>query len=121
MRFAREAGLRVAPQSTGHNAAPLGDLDSSILLRTSALTEVVIDPERRIARVGGGVLWDDVVDAAAAHSLYPLHGSSPDVAVAGYSLGGGIGWMARKHGLQTNPLTAVEIVTPDGEILRADA
>ena len=121
MHYARDAGLRVAPQSTGHNAAPLGDLSDSVLLRTSAFTEISIDADQRIARVGGGVLWQDVVEAAAAHGLYPLHGSSPDVAVAGYSLGGGIGWLARLHGLQANSLTAIEIVTAGGEIVRADA
>jgi FAD/FMN-containing dehydrogenase len=63
----------------------------------------------------------DVVDAVAPHGLYALHGSSPDVGVAGYSLGGGMGWAARRHGLQTNSLTAVELVTADGELVRADA
>jgi FAD/FMN-containing dehydrogenase len=121
MRYARDAGLRVAPQSTGHNAAPLSDLSNTVLLKTAAMTHVEIDAERQIARVGGGVLWEDVVDAAAKFELYPLHGSSPDVAVAGYSLGGGMGWLARKHGLQTNSLLAVEIVTPDGEIVHANA
>ena len=121
VRFARDAGLRVVPQSTGHNAAPLGDLSDAVLVRTSAMTEVTIDAERHIARVGGGVLWDDVVTAATTRGLYPLHGSSPDVGVAGYSLGGGIGWLARKHGLQANSLTAVELVTAEGEVVRADA
>jgi FAD/FMN-containing dehydrogenase len=120
VRYARAAGLRVAPQATGHNAGPLGALDDTVLLRTSALTGVRIDPERRIARVGAGVLWEDVVDAAAAHGLATLHGSSPDVGVVGYSLGGGMGWLARKHGLQTNSITAVELVTADGELVRAD-
>ena len=120
VRAARAAGLRVAPQATGHNAGPLGSLDDAVLLRTSALTGVDIDPERRVARVGAGVLWEDVVDAAAPHGLTALHGSSPDVGVVGYSLGGGMGWLARKHGLQTNSITAVELVTADGELVRAD-
>ena len=77
---------------------------------------VEIDPARRIARVGAGVLWEDVVDAAAPHGLYALHGSSPDVGVVGYSLGGGMGWLARSHGLQTNSVTAIELVTADGEL-----
>ena len=120
LRAARATGLRVAPQATGHNAAPLGSLEDAVLLRTSALTGVQIDPERRVARVGAGVLWEDVVDAAAPHGLVALHGSSPDVSVVGYSLGGGMGWLARKHGLQTNSITAVELVTADGELVRAD-
>jgi FAD/FMN-containing dehydrogenase len=117
---AANAGLRVAPQGTGHNAGPLGPLDDVVLLRTSAMTEVTIDPDQQIARVGGGVLWMDVVEAAAAHGLAALHGSSPDVGVVGYTLGGGIGWYARELGMATNSITAVELVTADGEQVRAD-
>jgi FAD/FMN-containing dehydrogenase len=121
VRFARGAGLRVAGQTTGHNAGPLGDLSGTILVKTSGMGGVAIDAAKRIARVGAGVLWEDVVDAAAPHGLYALHGSSPTVGVAGYSLGGGMGWLARSHGLQTNSLTAIELVTPDGELVRTDA
>ena len=71
---------------------------------------VEIDPVRRTAKVAAGALWEDVVDAAAPHGLYPLHGSSPTVGVVGYSLGGGMGWLARSHGLQTNSVTAIELV-----------
>jgi FAD/FMN-containing dehydrogenase len=118
---AARAGLRVAPQSTGHNARPLGALDDAVLVRTSAMTKVSIDAEQRIGRAEGGTLWLDVVNAAAEHGLAALHGSSPDVGVAGYSLGGGSGWYARKLGLQANNLTAVELVTADGSLVRADA
>lgn len=121
IRWARAYGMRVAPQSTGHNAGPLGDLSDTMLLRTGGLDEVSVDLERGVARAGGGVLWEQVVDAVAPHGMAVLHGSSPDVGVAGYSLGGGIGWLARLHGLATNSLTAVELVTMDGEHLRADA
>jgi FAD/FMN-containing dehydrogenase len=123
VKAAARAGLRVAPQSTGHNAGPLAaqGLDDVVLLRTSAMTGVTIDPVRRIARVEGGALWLHAVDPAAEHGLATLHGSSPDVGIAGYSLGGGMGWYARKLGLATNSLTAVELVTASGEHLRADA
>jgi FAD/FMN-containing dehydrogenase len=118
---ARGAGLRVAAQGTGHNAGPLGALDAVVLVRTSAMTRVTIDPEARIARAEAGALWLDVVEAAAEHGLAALHGSSPDVGVVGYSLGGGMGWYGRMLGLATNSLTAVEIVTADGNLVRADA
>jgi FAD/FMN-containing dehydrogenase len=121
IRAARAAGLRVAAQATGHNAGPLGALADTVLVKTSGLGGVEIDPAGRIARVGAGVLWADVVDAAAPHGLIALHGSSPNVGVAGYSLGGGMGWLARSHGLQTNHVTAIELVTADGEIVRTDA
>lgn len=121
VRFAREAGLRVAPQTTGHNAAPLGDLADTILIRTSAMTGMRIDRAGRRARVGAGVLWDDLMKAAHAHGLVALGGSSPDVGVVGYSLGGGIGWLARRYGLATNSILAVELVTAGGTFVRADA
>ncbi|MGI5239011.1 FAD-binding oxidoreductase [Dactylosporangium sp. CA-139066] len=121
IRAAAASGLRVAPQGTGHNAGPLGRLDDVVLLRTSAMTAVSIDPARRTARAEAGALWIDVVEATAPHGLAALHGSSPDVGVVGYSLGGGIGWYARQHGLQTNSLTAIELVTAGGELVRADA
>ena len=121
VRAARACGLRVAPQSTGHNAGPLGSLADTVLLKTSGMGGVEIDAERRIARVGAGVVWEDVVDAAAPHGLIALHGSSPNVGVAGYSLGGGMGWLARSHGLQTNSVTAIELVTAEGELVRTDA
>jgi hypothetical protein len=80
------------------------------------MTSVEIDPDRQVATVGGGVMWLDVVEAAAQHGLATLHGSSPDVGVSGYSLGGGLGWFARKLGMQTNNITGAEIVTADGRI-----
>jgi FAD/FMN-containing dehydrogenase len=120
VRFASAAGLRVAAQGTGHSADAVGSLTDTILLRTSALRAVRIDPEQRRARAGAGALWEDVVVPAGEHGLGALHGSSPDVGVAGYSLGGGIGFYARRHGLQTNRLTAIELVTADGQSRRVD-
>lgn len=123
VRVAASADLRVAPQGTGHGAAALAaqDLDDVILVRTELMRGVTIDPERRIARVESGALWSDVVDKAAEHGLAALHGSSPDVGIVGYSLGGGIGWYARRLGLATNSITAVELVTADGYHVRATA
>jgi FAD/FMN-containing dehydrogenase len=72
-------------------------------------------------RVGAGVKWERVVPQLSEHGLAALHGSSPDVGIAGYSLGGGMGWLARKYGLQTNSVTAMEIVTADASPLRVDA
>jgi FAD/FMN-containing dehydrogenase len=120
VRYARENGLRVAPQLTGHNAGPLGPLDDTILLKTTWMTGVDIDPSARRARVQAGEVWGSVVGAAAQHELAALHGSSPTVGVVGYSLGGGLGWLGRKHGLNANSVTAVEMVTADGSIVRAD-
>lgn len=118
---ARARGLRVAGQATGHNAAPLGDLSGTVLVKTSGMRGVEIDAAARIARTEAGALWQDVVDAAAPHGLVALHGSSPTVSVTGYSLGGGMGWLARSHGLQANSVTAIELVTADGQHVRTDA
>src|SRR5919201_6311528 len=102
VRYARENGLRIAAQGTGHGAAPIASLRRTLLVKTSAMTEVEIDPVARRARVGAGAIWIDAVEAAAEHGLAALHGSSPDVGIVGYSLGGGMGWYARSHGLATN-------------------
>jgi hypothetical protein len=119
---AAAAGLQVAPQGTGHGAPPLeGRLGEAVLLRTSAMTELEIDPDRRTVRAAAGVLWGDLADAAGRHGLAGLHPSSPDVGVVGYTLGGGIGWYARKHGLQCNRVTAAELVLADGSLVRATA
>jgi FAD/FMN-containing dehydrogenase len=119
--YARRHGLRVAPQSTGHNAGPLGSLDDTLIVNTSGLTGVSIDAGARRVRTGTATRWRDVVPALSDLGLAALHGSSPDVGIAGYSLGGGIGWLARKHGMQANAVTAIELVTADGELVRADA
>jgi hypothetical protein len=118
---AREVGLRVAPQSTGHNAAPLGDLTNTILLKTSAMRCVEVDPVTQLARAEAGALWMDVTPVAAKHGLAALAGSSPDVGVAGYTLGGGLSWLGRSHGLAANSVTALEVVTADGRLRRIDA
>jgi DNA-binding MarR family transcriptional regulator len=81
VRFAREQGLRIAPQGTGHNAPPLGPLDDTLLLKTSRMRGVQIDADAKRVRVEAGVLWLEVVEAAAEHGLAALAGSSPDVGV----------------------------------------
>ena len=120
--FARESGLKVAVQGTGHGAAPRGGvLDETILLRTSSMRGVTVDPELRVARVQAGALWEDVARAAAPHGLVALHGSASDVGVVGYTLGGGIGWLARKHGLACSHVTAIDAILPSGQRVQASA
>ena len=118
--FAAANGLRVAPQGTGHGAAALDALDDTILLKTERMRGVTIDPEARTARAEAGVIWIEVVEAAAEHGLAALAGSSPDVGVVGYTLGGGLSWLARKHGIGANQVTAIEVVTASGDLVRAD-
>jgi FAD/FMN-containing dehydrogenase len=118
--FARTYGLRVAPQGTGHNASAIASLDRTILVKTSALREVEIDVAARRARTGAGVLWAEVTGPASEHGLAPLAGSSPDVGVVGYTLGGGLSWLSRRHGLAANSVVAIEVVTADGRHVRCD-
>jgi FAD/FMN-containing dehydrogenase len=121
VRHARAADLRVAPQSTGHGAEGLGSLAGAILLRTEALDAVAIDPAGRTARVGAGATAGVVAAAAGGYGLAPAIGFAPSVGVAGLSLGGGVGWLGRTHGLASNNVKAIDVVTADGEALRVDA
>jgi hypothetical protein len=120
--FAREHGLRVSPFGPGHGLSPLrgADLERTIMVRTSDMTGIEIDAGAQRARVEAGVKWGPVIEAAAQHGLAALHGSSPNVGVTGYTLGGGMGWYARKRGLAANSVTAIELVTADGRQVRAD-
>src|SRR3954447_10380128 len=119
--FARERGLRVTAQGTGHNANAYDTLADTILVKTEEMRGVEIDEEARVARVAAGTIWIEVTEPASALGLAPLAGSSPDVGVVGYSLGGGASWLARKYGLSANSVVAIELVTADGELVRADA
>jgi len=121
VEYARRHGLRVAPQATGHNADALGSLEDVLLIDVRELQDVSVDPGARRVRVGAGVKWERVVPQLSELGLAALHGSSPDVGIAGYSLGGGMGWLARKYGLQANSVTAMELVTADGRAVRVDA
>jgi hypothetical protein len=120
VRFAREAGLRVAPQGTGHNAQARSGLQDSILLNTKLMRGVRIDAERRRARVEAGALCGDLTAPASELGLAALGGSSPDVGLVGFCLGGGIGWMARTFGLCCNSIISLEVVTADGQELTCD-
>ena len=121
VNFARENGLRVAVQAEGHSAGPLaGLLEDTVLLKTGRMTGAEVDPEKRRVRVGAGAKWRDVTALASPLGLAPLSGSSAEVGVVGYTLGGGQGWLSRKHGLACNSVVAAELVTADGMLVRAD-
>ncbi len=96
-------------------------LDGTILVKTSRLRGVEIDAGAARARIQAGALWEDVVVPAAEQGFVVLHGSSPDVGVVGYTLGGGMGWLARSRGLAANSVTAVELVSSEGKLVRLDS
>lgn len=119
VRLARRAGLRVAPQATGHGAEALSALDDAILLHTSAMRGVAVDSG--VVRAEAGAVAGQVADAAAEHHLAPALGLAATVGVTGLALGGGTGWLSRAHGLTANTVSSFEVVTADGERRRADA
>lgn len=117
VRYANATGLRVLPQRTGHGAVHM-DLDDVILVHTAQLDQLEIDPAARRARIGAGVIWQQVLEAAAPHGLGPLVGSAPGVSVAGFLTGGGIGPLVRTYGAASDTVLAFEVVTGDGRLLR---
>jgi FAD/FMN-containing dehydrogenase len=113
VKYAADHDLPVSVQATGHGlTAGAGGL----LISTRRMTGVRIDAETATARVGAGVRWGAVIEAAAKHGLAPLSGSSPDVGVVGYTLSGGFGLMARRFGRAADHVRAIDVVTPGGEL-----
>jgi hypothetical protein len=108
--------LGVAVQATGHG--PVRNAAGSLMITTRRMQGLSIDPERRTARVEAGVKWARVLEAAAEFGLAGLCGSSSDVGVVGYTLGGGMGSLGRKHGFAADHVVAVEMVTADGRLRR---
>lgn len=121
VRAAGAAGLRVAAQGPGHNAGALGPLDDVVILRTAGMLGIEVDADERRARVSAGVLWMDAMAAITPYGLTARHPSGPDVGVTGYSLGGGVGWFVRRHGLQSSAVTGLDVVLADGSLVQVDA
>ena len=117
VRYARAADLKVAVQATGHGV--IRPANGSLLILTANLTEVRVDAAARTAWVSAGTKWGKVLAATHAVGLAPLLGSSPDVGAIGYTLGGGMGWLARKYGLSIDSVNRFEVVTADGRIVNA--
>ncbi|MEV0350179.1 FAD-dependent oxidoreductase [Nonomuraea sp. NPDC050680] len=118
-RYAREAGLTVTAQPSGHGAS--GDVQGVILLRTGRLDWVEVDAQARVARVGAGVRWGRVLAETGKHGLTGPAGSSSAVTVAGFVAGGGISWFGRRYGWAADSVRAFEIVDADGEQVRVTA
>jgi FAD binding domain/Berberine and berberine like len=116
---AREGDLPIAVQATGHGLHT--SYDGGLLLNTSGMRPVHVDPERRTARVGPGATWGQVIAAAAPFGLAPLSGSSPSVGVTGFTLGGGVGWLSRRYGFAADSVVRAEVVTATGQRLTASA
>ena len=119
VRFAADRGMPVAVRTTGHG--PVAGVDHGVLVDTRALSSVTVDPARRTATAGGGVRWAQVLPQTAPFGLIPLCGSSPDVGVAAYTLGGGLGPIGRRHGWAADRVRRIRLVTPDGELREVSA
>jgi FAD/FMN-containing dehydrogenase len=120
VRFAAANDLRVTAQGSGHGALSLRPLEGTILIKTERMRGVEVDADAQTARVQAGVLSLELAEAAGAKGLASLPGSSPDVCVTGYTLGGGLSWFGRRYGFACNRLRAVELVTADGEARTVD-
>ncbi|HET9140730.1 FAD-binding oxidoreductase, partial [Actinophytocola sp.] len=115
LAWANRHDVPVAVQSTGHGTV-IGS-DGGLLVKTHRLATLLVDPDRRVATAGAGVRWGSVLDAGTPFGLAPLCGTSAEVGVAGYTLGGGFGWLARRFGLAADSLLRAELVTADGKQL----
>jgi len=120
VRFAAAHDLRIAFNAGGHNTGPIDWTRDTLLLKTERMRGIEIDPQRRRARIEAGVLSKPLAIAAGEHGLAYLAGTSPDVGVLGYALGGGMSWMIRRHGLACNTIVAADVVTADGRRVRVD-
>lgn len=117
--FARETGVDLAIRGGGHSMAGHGTVDDGIVLDMRRLQGLRIDPSRRIARAEAGVLAGAYTKAAAGHGLATPFGDTATVGVVGLTLGGGMGWLSRKHGLTVDNLRSIELVTADGDRVTA--
>jgi len=117
IRWSAGAGQPVSVHATGHGSG--APADGGVLVSTARLRRLVVDPARATARVGAGVRWQEVIDAAAPHGLAPLSGSAPGVGVIGYTLGGGMGPMARTFGFAADHVRRIEMVSAAGDLVTA--
>ncbi|WP_430331498.1 FAD-binding oxidoreductase [Rhodococcus sp. ACT016] len=119
VRWAGQRGLAVGVQATGHGVLPTSD--DTVLISTKRMGEVAVDASSATARVGAGVKWRQVIDAAAPHGLGVVCGSSTAVGVVGFTVGGGVGPLSRTYGFGADNVRRIEVVTADGVVRSVDA
>lgn len=121
LQLARAEGLVVAVRGTGHNVAGYGTCDDGIVIELSMMKRIDVDPVARTFRAEGGCNWGEVNDALQPHGLAATGGFVSVTGVAGLTLGGGLGWLVRKHGLALDNLLSAEVVLADGRVVVASA
>jgi FAD/FMN-containing dehydrogenase len=119
--FARSEGLEVAVRGGGHSIPGFSTCDDGIVIDLSPMKGIEVDPHRRTAVAEGGVLWQELDAATQEHGLAVTGGLVSTTGVAGFTLGGGIGWLMRKHGLACDNLRSAQVVTADGQVITASA
>src|SRR5215216_5546441 len=121
LALARRAGLEVSVRGGGHNVAGRAVTEGGVMIDLAEMKGIAVDPSRATATAEGGVIWGELNDAAARHGLAVTGGAVSATGIAGYTLGGGLGWLMAKYGLATDNLLAVELVTAEGDVLEVDA
>jgi FAD/FMN-containing dehydrogenase len=121
LEFARGAGLEVSVRGGGHNVGGRAVTDGGLMISLADMKDVAVDPARATVTAQGGVTWGELNDAAGAHGLAVTGGVISTTGIAGYTLGGGLGWLMAKYGLAADNLLSVELVTAAGEVLDVDA
>ena len=119
VRFARAQDLEIAVRGGGHNVAGTGVCDDGLVVDLSAMRAVSVDRATRTAWVQGGALWGDVDHETQTHGLATTGGIVSHTGVGGVSVGGGIGWLMRKYGLTVDNMAEAEVITADGDVIRA--
>lgn len=117
--FARARGLEVSVRGGGHASSGVAVVDDGLMIDLGPLDQVAVDPLRRVAQCGGGCRWADVDAATQQHGLALPGGMVSHTGIGGLCLGGGIGWLSRRHGLVIDNLVSAEVVLADGRIVRA--
>jgi FAD/FMN-containing dehydrogenase len=121
LAFARSGGLEVSVRGGGHNVAGRAVTDGGVMIDLAEMKNIIVDPEQATATAQGGVIWNELNEAAASHGLAVTGGAISTTGIAGYTLGGGLGWLMGRCGLACDNLDAVELVTAAGDVLQVDA